>query len=53
MNAEPVDTLPLPVRRVWTLEDLVSLPDDGHRYEIVDGSPYGVEIRLVGPGRRG
>lgn len=22
----------------WTVEDLVALPDDGRRYEIVDGS---------------
>lgn len=38
MSAEPIDTVTLPDRQVWTLEDLVSLPDDGHRYEIVDGS---------------
>ena len=38
MSAEPIDTLTLPDRQLWTLEDLVSLPDDGHRYEIVDGS---------------
>jgi len=24
----------------WTLDDLDLLPDDGHRYEIVDGSLY-------------
>ena len=30
--------LALPDRQVWTIEDLVSLPDDGHRYEILDGS---------------
>jgi hypothetical protein len=67
MSAEPIDTLTLPDRQVWTLEDLVSLPDDGHRYEIVDGSllmapaptveaPFPVEVRpadLVGPRRRG
>lgn len=30
--------LSLPDRQVWTIDDLGSLPDDGHRYEIVDGS---------------
>jgi Uma2 family endonuclease len=30
--------LSLPDRQVWTIDDLMSLPDDGHRYEIVDGS---------------
>lgn len=30
--------LSLPDRQVWTIDDLESLPDDGHRYEIVDGS---------------
>jgi Uma2 family endonuclease len=30
--------LTLPDRQVWTIDDLMSLPDDGHRYEIVDGS---------------
>jgi Uma2 family endonuclease len=30
--------LALPDRQVWTIEDLMSLPDDGHRYEILDGS---------------
>jgi len=26
--------------REWTLDDLALLPDDGHRYEIVDGGLY-------------
>jgi Uma2 family endonuclease len=30
--------LSLPDRQVWTIDDLMSLPDDGHRYEIFDGS---------------
>ncbi len=30
--------LSLPDRQVWTIDDLASLPDDGHRYEIIDGS---------------
>jgi Uma2 family endonuclease len=30
--------LSLPDRQVWTIDDLLSLPDDGHRYEIIDGS---------------
>jgi Uma2 family endonuclease len=31
-------TLRMPVGRDWTFEDLLQIPDDGHRYEIVDGS---------------
>jgi Uma2 family endonuclease len=38
MTAEAVDTVALPDRQVWTLDDLLALPDDGHRYEIIDGS---------------
>jgi Uma2 family endonuclease len=30
--------LSLPDHQVWTIDDLETLPDDGHRYEIVDGS---------------
>ncbi|HST67638.1 MAG TPA: Uma2 family endonuclease [Mycobacteriales bacterium] len=30
--------LSLPDRQVWTIDDLLSMPDDGHRYEIFDGS---------------
>lgn len=32
------ETVTLPDRQTWTLDDLVRLPDDGHRYEIIDGS---------------
>ncbi|HMA46102.1 MAG TPA: Uma2 family endonuclease [Frankiaceae bacterium] len=28
----------VPPTRPWTLDDLAHLPDDGHRYEIIDGS---------------
>lgn len=28
---------PFDVQRVWTVADLVDLPDDGNRYELVDG----------------
>lgn len=38
MTAEPVHTIVLPDKQMWTLEDLLALPDDGHRYEILDGS---------------
>jgi Uma2 family endonuclease len=38
MTADVVEPLVLPNRQVWTLDDLVELPDDGHRYEIIDGS---------------
>jgi Uma2 family endonuclease len=38
MTAEAFEPVTLPDRQVWTLDDLVSLPDDGHRYEIIDGS---------------
>jgi len=40
MTAELVEdvTLRMPVGRDWTFEDLLQIPDDGHRYEIVDGS---------------
>ncbi|TWJ15159.1 Uma2 family endonuclease [Stackebrandtia albiflava] len=34
MAAEPDFTFPA----VWTEDDLATLPEDGHRYEIVDGS---------------
>jgi Uma2 family endonuclease len=37
MTAEAVDSVTLPDLQVWTLDDLLTLPDDGHRYEIVDG----------------
>jgi Uma2 family endonuclease len=40
MTAELVEdvTLRMPVGRDWTYEDLLELPDDGRRYEVVDGS---------------
>ena len=45
--------------RDWTWADLQQIPDDGHRYEIIDGSllatPFRVELRpaeLAGPRRR-
>jgi Uma2 family endonuclease len=28
----------LPVHPLWTFADLEELPDDGYRYEIIDGS---------------
>lgn len=30
----------LPVPRHWTIEDYVSFPDDGNRYEIIDGALF-------------
>ncbi len=40
MTAELVEdvTLSMPMGRDWTFEDLRRLPDDGRRYEIIDGS---------------
>jgi Uma2 family endonuclease len=43
MTAELLDvtevSLPMPVSREWTWDDLQRLPErDGHRYEIIDGS---------------
>jgi Uma2 family endonuclease len=40
MTAELVEdvTLRMPVGRDWTFDDLLKLPRDGRRYEIVDGS---------------
>jgi Uma2 family endonuclease len=40
MTAELAEdiTLRMPVGRDWTFDDLLRLPDDGRRYEIVDGS---------------
>lgn len=46
MTAEPIEDqgfirMPLPKGREWTWADLQEIPeDDGHRYEIVDGSLY-------------
>ncbi len=37
--AVPGDAFPgLPATHSWTLDDLARLPDDGRRYEIIDGS---------------
>jgi Uma2 family endonuclease len=40
MTAELVEdvTLRMPTLRDWTFDDLRQLPDDGRRYEIIDGS---------------
>jgi Uma2 family endonuclease len=38
VTAEMQEYITLPDRQVWTLDDLLALPDDGHRYEIFDGS---------------
>ena len=40
VTAELVEdvTLRMPRRRDWTWADLQEIPDDGHRYEIIDGS---------------
>ena len=42
MTAEPIGHAragqPHPAERDWTWADLLETPDDGHRYEIVDGS---------------
>jgi Uma2 family endonuclease len=43
-----------PVARIWTREEVLALPDDGNRYELVDGellvspSPRGPHQRAVG-----
>jgi Uma2 family endonuclease len=43
-----------PVAKVWTREEVLALPDDGNRYELVDGellvspSPRGAHQRGVG-----
>jgi Uma2 family endonuclease len=29
-----------PAAKEWTVEDLEDLPDDGHRYEVIDGELY-------------
>lgn len=40
MTAEPIEDvwIRMPRGRSWTWADLQEIPDDGHRYEIVDGS---------------
>lgn len=43
-----------PVAKIWTREEVLALPDDGNRYELVDGellvspSPRGPHQRAVG-----
>ncbi len=36
----PADHRPGPEQGHWTYKDYAALPDDGHRYEIVDGVLY-------------
>ena len=36
----PADHMPGPEQGQWTYKDYAALPDDGHRYEIVDGVLY-------------
>ncbi len=36
----PADDMPGPGQGHWTYKDYAALPDDGHRYEIVDGVLY-------------
>jgi hypothetical protein len=36
----PADQMPGPEQGHWTYKDYAALPDDGHRYEIVDGVLY-------------
>jgi Uma2 family endonuclease len=36
----PADHVPGPQQGRWTYNDYAALPDDGHRYEIVDGVLY-------------
>ena len=36
----PADQMPGPKQGHWTYKDYAALPDDGHRYEIVDGVLY-------------
>ena|ERR1700730_11738424 len=50
----PADNVPGPRQGHWTFNDYAALPDDGKRYEIVDGvlymspSPSGSHQRIVG-----
>ena len=37
-----------PTMRRWTLADLEGLPDDGSRYEIIDGELYATSHRMTG-----
>jgi Uma2 family endonuclease len=36
----PADNLPGPPQGTWTYDDYAALPDDGQRYEIIDGVIY-------------
>ncbi len=36
----PADHMPGPEQGHWTYKDYAALPDDGYRYEIVDGVLY-------------
>jgi hypothetical protein len=36
----PADHMPGPEQGHWTYKDYAALPDDGHRYDIVDGVLY-------------
>ncbi len=36
----PADHMPGPEQGHWTYQDYANLPNDGHRYEIVDGVLY-------------
>jgi Uma2 family endonuclease len=38
VTAEMLDNVNFLDRQVWTFDDLLEIPDDGHRYEIFDGS---------------
>lgn len=42
------DDVPGPVQGCWTYEDYANLPDDGTRYEVIDGILY----RIPGPDPR-
>jgi Uma2 family endonuclease len=62
MSAMPVEEtgddrswpLPLPMTEEWTVADLEALPDDGRRYELLDGAllvtpaPIPVHQRVIG-----
>lgn len=56
MTAELIESVTLRMpRRAWTFDDLLELPDDGRRYEIIDGSlhvsPGATPIHQVAAGR--
>src|SRR5437867_9872472 len=43
---------PITRKKYWTDEELMSLPDDGHKYELIDGglvmTPAGFEHEIIG-----